>query len=143
MKICILCNVSKDLKEFSKRKDKGRSYDYGNPSGYSSHCKPCTNERIKDYHLKQVEKNPNYFTEKRLGKFGLTLEEWNKLFLEQNGCCKICNVHSSSLKRRLCVDHCHKTGKIRGLLCDSCNLILGKAADSVEILQKLVLYLQK
>lgn len=74
-------------------------------------------------------------------KFGITPEEYDKTFEEQQGCCAICKKHSIYFKRRLAVDHDHKTGKVRGLLCMFCNTALGKFEDDVNILKNAVKYL--
>lgn len=72
-------------------------------------------------------------------KYGITIEEYNKLLLDQNYVCKICNNKNEN--RNLCVDHCHSTGKVRGLLCDQCNTGLGKFKDSVDLLKESINYL--
>ncbi|MAE81456.1 MAG: hypothetical protein CMB80_01880 [Flammeovirgaceae bacterium] len=58
-------------------------------------------------------------------KYGISLEEYNDMKERQQGKCAICGKHEDSLKKSLCVDHCHSTGVIRGLLCDTCNKFLG------------------
>ena len=58
-------------------------------------------------------------------KYGLTPEEYNRMFENQSGCCAICKKHQSEFKRRLAVDHDHGTGQVRGLLCGACNVLLG------------------
>lgn len=58
-------------------------------------------------------------------KYGITQEDYNNMKAEQLQCCAICGEHEDNLKRVLCVDHCHSTGNIRGLLCDTCNKFLG------------------
>lgn len=58
-------------------------------------------------------------------KYGITLEDYNKMFAEQNGCCAMCGRHQSEFKRALAVDHNHITGAVRGLLCMRCNTTLG------------------
>ena len=69
-------------------------------------------------------------------KFGLTLGDYNKMLEEQNGVCYICKEPEkriatfSGFVQRLSVDHDHKTGQIRKILCNSCNLILGKVENS-------------
>ena len=75
--------------------------------------------------------------------YGLSIEQYNNLFNEQEGCCIICGVHQINLKRRLSVDHCHKIGKIRGLLCSKCNLVLGLFKDDHERFGKAQEYLRK
>ena len=61
----------------------------------------------------------------RLRKYGITQEDFNTLFIKQKGCCAICGKHETDNKQRLAIDHCHNTGKIRGLLCIKCNIDLG------------------
>ncbi len=91
--------------------------------------------------------NPKKFQEQyrkwNLKKFGLTPEQYDEMFLNQKGLCAICERHSSNFKRRLAVDHCHHTGKVRGLLCASCNSGLGKLQDDVDYLQSAILYLER
>ena len=72
---------------------------------------------------------------------GITVEDYDKLLKDQNDCCAICNKHKSQLKRVLFVDHCHKTSRVRGLLCQKCNSVLGLVNDSIEILDKAKEYL--
>lgn len=57
--------------------------------------------------------------------YGLTPEDFNRMFAEQEGRCAICKIHQSELKSILYIDHCHETGKIRGLLCPTCNAGVG------------------
>lgn len=73
--------------------------------------------------------------------YGLTPEAKEKLSVDQNHCCLGCGRHRSVLKKGLFIDHCHATQVVRGLLCDDCNLILGRARDEVSTLQNLIAYL--
>lgn len=79
--------------------------------------------------------------------YNLSWEQYEELYNLQNGSCKICNIPLSlvSMKEEqlesACVDHCHTTGKIRGLLCKSCNLVLGNARESISILENSIKYL--
>ncbi len=57
--------------------------------------------------------------------------------------CEICGAFGSDFKRRLCFDHCHKTGKFRGWLCMRCNLAIGFVKDDIEILIKIIEYIKK
>lgn len=91
-------------------------------------------ERDRWYHIKK--------------KYGLSKEDWGVLFNSQNGLCAICHRTQDSLKKnrikRFCVDHDHKTGKIRGLLCSNCNYrILSALRDRIDLAQNVVTYLQK
>lgn len=73
-----------------------------------------------------------------LKSYGVTVEEYNKLVIKQKGLCKICG---SFPKRKLSLDHDHKTGKIRGLLCNSCNMALGLFKDNTIFLLRASKYL--
>ncbi len=73
--------------------------------------------------------------------YGLTLEMYDELLASQDGCCAICRDFSRG--RPLHVDHCHTTGRVRGILCFTCNTALGKFRDSRDLLQKADQYLAK
>jgi len=75
-------------------------------------------------------------------KYNITLEEYDKIFQEQDDCCAICGVHQSELYRRIDVDHDHKTGKVRGLLCTRCNGKLSVVEDK-EFVKEAKKYLIK
>lgn len=81
--------------------------------------------------------NPEYYKEiARKSRYGITKEEYNYLLDTQKGCCAICKKHQTEFKRKLSVDHCHTTEKVRGLLCIRCNTLLGifeKYKDNFEI----------
>lgn len=74
----------------------------------------------------------------RLYKYGLESKEYKQLLIEQAGRCKICKRAGG---RKLVIDHSHETGKVRGLLCQSCNTALGKFQDSPFILLAAIHYL--
>lgn len=74
-------------------------------------------------------------------KFGLTIEQFEQMLWEQEFRCLGCNIHQSELKKPLAVDHDHKTGEVRGLLCDPCNFALGCVKDDIKILLRLIKYL--
>ena len=76
-----------------------------------------------------------------LKRYGLTLEDYNRMFEAQSGRCAICSVSVEGA--RLCVDHDHGTGKVRGLLCSLCNRALGQFRDSTELLRKAIAYLKE
>jgi len=75
-------------------------------------------------------------------KFGMTVEDYDRLLAEQGGVCAICGGLPSRTKH-LHVDHCHETNRLRGLLCDACNLGLGKFKDSPETLERAAAYLRR
>lgn len=80
--------------------------------------------------------------------YGITLEEFDALYDQQQGLCAICNKPETCLSRSgkvktLSVDHCHTTGKVRGLLCNTCNNLIGRSKDDTSILINAISYLQK
>ena len=73
---------------------------------------------------------------------GISETQYNEIAQNQDWKCKICNSeHYSGQFTRLVIDHCHKNGGVRGLICQSCNMALGNAKDNPEILRKMVDYL--
>lgn len=107
----------------------------------------CPIER-KKYKQKQYQDNKDKFMARAMKRqyfkrYGVTPEDWDKMYLEQDGCCKICGAHQLSLSKRLSVDHCHNTGKVRGLLCMRCNAGLGNFKDDPDLLLVAINYLKE
>jgi hypothetical protein len=77
-------------------------------------------------------------------RYGLTHGEFDEMLAAQNGACAICGRTDSGRKttENLHIDHCHKTGKIRGLLCDFCNNGLARFCDNPNLLRKAAAYLE-
>lgn len=99
---------------------------------------------FKQYNKEYRIKNPHKNKENHLKlKFGMTLEDYNNRLISQSHKCAICYIDEVTNQKALAVDHCHTTGKIRGLLCDSCNLGLGIFKDNQELLLKAIMYLKK
>ncbi len=98
-------------------------------------------ERYKKFGKKRyIEKEKVRYIKNKYKEFGIN-EDWYKNKLqEQNNKCYICQQLND---KRLDMDHDHKTNKLRGLLCHSCNLLLGCSRDNINILQKAIEYLQK
>ncbi len=77
-------------------------------------------------------------------KFGITLDDYNKMLKEQGGVCAVCGgPPSGRWKHRFHVDHDHVTGKVRGLVCFHCNAMMGNAHDGPAILEAGAAYLRK
>jgi hypothetical protein len=104
------------------------------------------NEYMREYRKKNPLRFRNYVLKSR---FKITAEEYEKLLLDQNGQCAICskaetaNCNWTSKTRMLAIDHCHVTGKIRGLLCGKCNTGLGLLNDSETLLENALKYIRK
>ena len=127
MKTCNKCQTPKPFGEFDKRSKskEGRAYT----------CKQCR----QMYRLE----NRNVTWEKNMiARYGLTSAEYSATLKEQSGVCKICRQLCVT-GRKLAVDHCHSTGKVRGLLCAQCNTGLGKAEDSIDRLNDMIKYLKE
>lgn len=159
MKVCTKCGLEKNESEFNKNKRKTKI-------SLSCWCKQCRREyrknnldKIKErnrlYRIENKERdhsygkeyrknNPDKLRDKHLRRnYGITLQQYNEMFEKQEGKCAICGTHQSEFKKPLYVDHCHETGKIRGLLCDKCNHAIGLLKDSPNISQEASNYLFK
>lgn len=74
-------------------------------------------------------------------KYGITVEQRDELLAEQGGVCAICKTGTPPTKLGWVVDHCHSTGKVRGILCSPCNTLLGAARDNTQTLTNAIQYL--
>lgn len=95
-------------------------------------------QRSRDYYANNTEAMRAQGKKRRLlTNFGLTPVDVAAMLVAQSNVCAICGQN----RGRLVIDHCHATGRIRGLLCTPCNSFLGRIHDSVEALDKIKLYL--
>lgn len=160
MKHCKKCNELKEPTDFHKCASAS--------DGLQPRCKPCNNSAVhkwrKAYPEKEKEKQAKYYkknaTEAKekmkeykkvnksriktlnLKKYGLSQEQYEVMVELQNHSCKICKRHSSEFSKGLCVDHCHKSGKIRGLLCGPCNTGIGLLQDNPAIIIAAATYVE-
>ena len=117
---------------------------------YITFCKPC-NKDTEHWTLNSQCVNCKKISDKYAKikiEYGMTRDEWFWLLKEQYGKCKICEVElQGGVGKRTsltaCVDHDHKTNKVRGLLCSSCNFLIGNARDDVSILNSAIIYLNE
>ena len=121
MKVCTKCNQSLPESSFHKR-----TYSSGSV-GYQHKCKKCSTEIRRKYY------KPHEFMRR---KFSLTEDQYNNLMSNTN--CQICDVELT----KKCIDHCHSTNKIRGVLCNNCNTALGLVGDNIQTLEAMVEYLK-
>lgn len=104
----------------------------------------CKQQSDNKYRVAWAKKNPESVENGRLKRrFGISLDEYNDIFSKQEGRCAICGRHQSEFDIAFDVDHDHKTGKVRGLLCRYCNTSLGHFKDDTSILQKAIDYLKR
>ncbi len=128
-KRCPRCGESKALAEFTR--------DRAKKSGYHAYCKTCNYLRLKEKLGSEYYRN--YRKEWELShRYGMSTAEFDVRAKSQDGRCAIC----SKVVDRLVVDHDHSTGKVRALLCISCNGLLGLAGDSKDVLEAAIRYLQ-
>ena len=102
----------------------------------------------KSYSKQRYASDPNYYRRAELKrKFGITLEQYEDMLREQNGACAICCQPETALRKNrvlaLAVDHNHRTGENRGLLCTACNIGIGSLAESPERLYAAIAYINK
>lgn len=107
-------------------------------------------EKERQKYQRQLAKNPD---KKRITpickKRGIRLDQYYKMIEDQKGLCAICNKEETrrnragEISKRLCVDHCHETNVIRGLLCHSCNTGIGKFKDDINLLKSAIIYLEQ
>lgn len=97
-------------------------------------------ERSRKYNRENKEKLKIYHRELRLKQYGLTISSYNAMLERQKWLCAICG--NPKEKRNFVVDHCHATGRVRGIIHYSCNLALGNAKDNPDILRKAAAYLE-
>lgn len=136
-KTCRTCKIEKTISGNFTRHSKGSLRLDCNACRSRAWTESNKNPAKKE-HRKKISKNS------RLKKtYGISTERYNELFSLTKGCCYICGLHQSTFNKALAVDHCHETGKVRGLLCSNCNLGLGLFKDSVENLFKAQNYLEK
>ena len=144
MKICSKCKVEKSDEEFYKNK---KSKD-----GLRSVCVECKeeyrlSEKGKEVHRRacskyqKTEKGKKATRRKQLKrKYGITPDDYNKMLIEQNHVCIICG--NSEKDKRLAIDHNHKTGRVRALLCQNCNMSLGYIENYIQNPEKWDNYLE-
>ena len=118
------------------RREYGKTWRKNNPEKYKQQIEKGIAKRKKD---------PNYYAKRReqglLLNYGITIEDYNNLVVKQGGNCAICGIHKTKLSKPLYVDHCHNTGKVRGLLCQKCNSALGLLNDNADTVLKAHKYL--
>lgn len=112
---------------------------------------PARREKKRAYARKRSKEWRTANPEKHLditlrSKYGISLETYERLEVEQEGVCRICSKPETELtagkRKRLAVDHCHVTGKVRGLLCSKCNRGLGYFLEDEVLLLKAIAYLR-
>lgn len=135
LKHCPRCKADKSFDSFYSNK--------ASADRLSSHCILCMREIAKSFpKAKQTVEEKRRHRDTRLTrKYGIPLAEYERLYEAQRGRCAICSGKDTN--KTLAVDHSHKTGKVRGLLCGRCNPAIGFLQDDPQIAASAVAYLKK
>lgn len=134
MKTCPRCGRKPPEIRFHKNKHR--------KEGLCDYCTSCSLEKRQLYLASHPERGVLRNRKNHLkAKFGLTLEDYERMLQEQNGKCAICSTKNPG-KYPFVVDHCHTTSQVRGLLCTNCNSGIGKLQDSIPLLNSAITYLQ-
>lgn len=131
-KKCSICKENLSIQMFNKHR--------GKKDGLQTACRHCLKIQAKLW-----DSNPlNRRGRKLQKKYGISNEMYDTMLVEQDFKCKICDSSDTRNKstKYLVVDHDHKTGNIRGLLCDYCNVGLGRFEDDIKRLEKAIMYLK-
>jgi len=128
---CKRCNENKTCDNFFIVKSKNKNqYRFNTP------CKDCYKQKYQNEDRKKYIK---FYLKKR--NFGISESEYNTMLKTQNNCCAICGIDRKAITKDFAIDHCHSTGKIRGLLCSNCNIGIGMFNDNIDVLNKAIKYL--
>jgi hypothetical protein len=139
-RVCKTCGEAKPLTEYYMHK--GRD-----PQGLAKYpatsCKLCIikKEQAK-YRANPNKKIRGDWSRNIWQRFGLKAADYTEMLRKQGGVCAIC-LGPQQANKRMAVDHCHKTGKIRGLLCTLCNSAIGKLKDDPVMIQRALDYLKE
>ena len=127
MKTCKFCGETKEESLFVTGRNK---------------CKACHSQYCKDRRANNEElrlkENEDMTWRRRLREYGITKEEFYKIFEKQGGKCAIC---LDPITDKDSMDHCHNKNKARGILCTNCNVALGQFEDNIEFLKSAIKYL--
>lgn len=128
--------VKKQRESYKDIKNEKRRERYRNDEEYR-------NDRLKDVREWQ-KNNPKKRKNQRLKQYGITYIEFESLMNKCNRKCEICGYDNIEDKKTFpVVDHCHESGKVRGILCSKCNFALGHFNDSIDNLQNAIKYLKQ
>ena len=144
MKQCYVCKSFKIDDKFLKSKK--------SKNGYANICRLCRKEYMREYEksderkLKKKEDNDNRATRRKELRwkriYGLEFGGYSEMLKKQDSRCCICKKHHTKLKISLAVDHNHRNGEIRGLLCNNCNVAIG-FLPSIKMLSNAIKYLKE
>ena len=134
---CGKCGTANDFHIRSRTKSDGTLYQF-----LRAQCKECVRKQNRE-RMRQRDPNKKHDSHLKL-HFGITQDDYESMLVAQKGRCRICgSITPGQRNHFFCVDHCHSTGEVRGLLCDTCNKGLGQFQDKAELLEKAAAYLRQ
>lgn len=129
----------KDCSNCEKRKDKSEFYWDNRRDRIDSWCKECRKAAHREYYEANREQALAYARDYRLkAEYGISQKDYEDLYEQQEGKCALCGKEEQT--KPLYIDHCHDTGRIRGLLCPPCNSALGALGDSPKAIKQALKY---
>ena len=136
--ICTTCRESKPLTAFGRsRKNKSRG------DGRQYKCQNCATQYKRDLIAGDPDRHRKLHRWAKLKQsYGVTPDKYEEMYRAQGGKCAIC-ASTCDRHKHLSVDHCHTTGKVRGLLCQKCNVALGQLQDDPQLLRAAADYLDE
>ncbi len=140
-KKCFTCGKVKSAKSFSRKR--------ASNDGYNSSCRSCTTAYNRSRHSSDLYSLHKQRENNLKNGYNLTFTEYDAIFQSQSGVCACCGREETAFSRvansfqRLSVDHCHRTNKIRGLLCSNCNTALGLMHEDPANVKSLLTYIEK
>lgn len=144
--LCMVCEETKVETEFAlcRREKRGRQFG----------CKLCNRKRSAEYsrsqrgtelrheYRRRIATQRGIFASRIKTLYGITVEDWAHLFNNQDGKCAVCSMQLFG-GRDTHIDHCHNTGRVRGLLCIGCNTAIGQVLERPSVLRALADYLER
>ena len=141
-KKCRCCGFTKPRSEFTRVT--------GLPNAVHSNCKKCNADLARTRYNKKPKQDTATINRrsKIKRKYGISLDDYDAMLRSQDGKCAICGTDTPTGKAGQLgpvfhVDHCHKYGQIRGLLCHKCNTALGNFGDDIGVLKRAISYLER
>lgn len=140
-KRCSRCGEEKPLEDFYRNRRK--------KDGKNSYCKPCSLAAKRDHWKKAEDTRARSYETHLLNRYGMTPEDYHALRESQEGCCVVCGcdprvefAHLHEKVQRLQVEHSHQTGNLRGLVCQRCNKHVYWAGENLELVRRILDYLE-
>lgn len=133
---CIECTKQRNKHSYIRNKETRLNYR----KSYYENNKEVIREKQKKYNDQHKDRKRDLVYQKT---YGITLDSYLKMVVDQDCSCAICNTHQNNLDRRLHVDHNHINGKVRSLLCHNCNTAIGLMKEDTTLLQKMIDYLKE